>query len=493
MLVGEQAVVAQQVLDGPVGALAEGPGGGVRRRFSRFADTLTGEGASAVAAVVQADADLIGEAFDPREVEFEETVVIGTDRVGLAVVDTGGGQLLDPVAVHDVPVGVDRHVDAVLQGTVLVVRVDERGELEVQADLVTGIGAVLGPGGEPDLEVSADLLVDAAVQRDAAVRLRGHGRVILEIRSAEAVAAAFGAAGDAHLVVLGVTVLEHHVLPVRDRIVRFVEGIRILPGHLTETDVFRAGHHRILDRSLQGRIGVEGHHRGLADRSLIGTDQDDTIGAAGTVDGRGRGILENVDALDVVGGDFRQASHERNAVQHDERVVRCGERTLAADTDGGGLARLGRGGLHIHAGDTAHQGIGHVIGRNLAQVVAAHGHDGTGHILAAGRTVTDDDRGFELLGIIFEDDVDPAAALDGNADGGVAHAGDLENCGGSRLEGIRTIDARDGAVGRIHDHHGRARDRRTALVRDRTADANALRQGEEREHQAGCHECKRFL
>ena len=493
MLVGEQAVVAQQVLDGPVGTLAEGPGGGVRGRFGRFTDTLPRKGTSAGAAVVQSDADLVGETLDPREVELEETVVIGTDRVGLVVVDTGGGEFLDPVAVHDVPAGIDRHVDAVLQGTILVVRIDERRKLEVQAHLVTGVGAVLGDGGEPDLEVSADLLVDAAVQRDAAVRLRGQGRVILEIRGAETVAAALGAARDAHLIVLGVAVLENHVLPVGDRVVRFVEGVHILPGHLAETDVFLAGHHRILDRSLQGCIGIEGHHRCLAGRSLIGTDQDDAIGAAGSVDGRGCGILEDVDALDVVGGDFRQASNERNAVQHDERVVRGGEGTLTTDTDGRGCARLGRGGLHIHTGDTAHQGVRHIVGRNLAQVVAAHGHDGTGHILAAGRTVTDDDRGFELLGIIFEDDVNPAATLDGNADGGVAHAGDLENCGGSRLEGIRTIDARDGAVGRIHDHHGRARDRRTALVRDRTADADALRQGEEREHQAGCHECKRFL
>ena len=225
----------------------------------------------------------------------------------------------------------------------------------------------------------------------------------------------------------------------------------------------------------------------------MGRDHDHTVRATGTVDGRGSRILEHVDALDVVGGDVGQGTGERDAVEDDERVVGGVQGTLTADTDAHGLARTGGGLGELDTGDTALQGVGDVVGRDLAEALAGDGGDGTGHVRAAGGTVTDHDRGFELFGILLEDDVDAAAALDGNADGGVAHAGDLEDGGGPCLEGIRTISARDGAVGGVHDHHGGAGNGLSALVRDRTADADALRQGEEREHQAGCHECKRFL
>ena len=184
---------------------------------------------------------------------------------------------------------------------------------------------------------------------------------------------------------------------------------------------------------------------------------------------------------------------ERHAVEDDERIVGGGQGTLAADADLHRGTRLGVRLGHLDTGHAAFEGARNITGGDRTEILTAHGGDGSGHILAAGRTVTDHDRGFELLGVIFEDDVDPAAGLDGNLHGGVTHAGDLEGRGRTRLEGIRTIDTRDGAVGRIHDHHSRARNGLTALVRDRAADADALRLGEERQHQADSHECKRFL
>ena len=493
-VLAEDTVIGKQVLHGPVERVVEGPGSAVGVGGGSV-HAHAGEGTALGVAVVQTEAGLVGETLDPGEVELHIAGVVGGDGLGLVHPDTLGGQILDALARNNILVIVGGHVDAPLEIAVRIVGNHERGlgKGGVHVHLVTGVGGIAGVGGETDPEPLADPLVHAGVQRDAVVTLGRDDGLVIIIGNAEAVAAALGAAGHVQVVVLRVAIAVEEVLPIGELVVGLVQGIAVLTAHLTHLDVLLARHHRILDGLLEGGVGVEGHLRSLALDTLVGGDEDDTVGAAGTVDGGGGGVLEDVHALDVTRGDVGEGSHERHAVEDDERVVGGGQGTLAADADLHRGTRLGVRLGHLDTGDAAFEGAGDITGGNRAEVITAHGGDGAGHILAAGRTVTDHDRGFQLLGVIFEDDVDLAAGLDGNLHGGVAHAGNLEGRGRAGLEGIRTIDTGDGAVGRIHDHHSRSRDGRTALVRDRAADADALRLGEERQHQADSHECKRFL
>ena len=205
------------------------------------------------------------------------------------------------------------------------------------------------------------------------------------------------------------------------------------------------------------------------------------------------GLIGAIHALDVARGDVRQRTHERHAVKHDERVVGRGQRALATDADLHRGTRLGTGLGHLDTGHAAFEGAGDVAGGNRTEVVTAHGDDGAGHILAAGGTVTDNHCSLELLGILRKDHVDPAASLNGNQLGLVADAGDLEGRVGADLEGIRSVDTRDGAVLRICDHHGCADDGLPACVPDGAADGDVLRKREERHRQASGQNDKRFL
>ena len=266
-----------------------------------------------------------------------------------------------------------------------------------------------------------------------------------------------------------------------------------LVGELTHRGELGAVHHRVLDGVLETDVVVEGHLRGLAGNTLIGGDQDHAVGTAGTVDGRGGSILEDVHALDVAGGNIGEGAHERHAVQHDQRIVGSGQGTVATDADLKAGARTGAGLGHLHAGHSAVQGAGEVTGSHLAEVVTAHRSDGTGHVRLTGGAVTDHDDGVQSLGVVREDDVDLRASLHGHALGRITHARDLERRRRAHLEGISSVDTGNGAGRRIRNHHGCADDGLSALVRDRTADSDVLCEGKERGRQAEGRERERFL
>ena len=85
-----------------------------------------------------------------------------------------------------------------------------------------------------------------------------------------------------------------------------------------------------------------GNCAGSAAGALLGGDNDNTVGSAGTVDGGGRCILEDGEALDVLRVDGGQrVTHAGNAVIGNgqavddiQRVVGCVQGCSATDTDG---------------------------------------------------------------------------------------------------------------------------------------------------------------
>ena len=493
VLLREGAVVGQQALDGPVLRVVLARGSAVGVGDVEAVDALAGEAAALVGAEVGADGLLEGEALDPGSLQLDVGRVVGAEAG--VVTDPAVGVLLDVAAGRD-PHVVERHARADEPGAVGSLRIQDRGELEdaVEAQLVAVGGVVVGVGGEADLEPVGDVLVEAAAQGDTVVVLRRDHGLVLIIGHAEAVAALHGAAHHAEFVVA------HHAGAVEEVLPVGVEGFVLeahlvgeLAGGLAQRDVVRGVHHRVFDGVLEADVVVEAHLRSLAGHALVRRDEDDAVGAAGAVDGGGGGILEDVHALDVARGDVGEGPHERHAVQHDERVVGGGQGAVAADADFHARARTGRGLGHLHAGHAAVQRAGEVAGGDFAEALAAHRGDGAGHIRLAGRTVADDHDGIQGLGVIGHDDIDPRAPLHGYALGRISHARDFEGRGRADLEGIGPVDTGDGADRGVQDHHGSSDDGLATRVRDRAADGDVLREGEERGRQGQGCDCERFL
>ena len=80
-------------------------------------------------------------------------------------------------------------------------------------------------------------------------------------------------------------------------------------------------------------------HRNLGRSAFggAGLDQNHAVGAAGTVDGRGGSVFQNLDRLNVRGVDLRQVAGiaDGKSVHHDQRSVRTVERTVAANAHHG--------------------------------------------------------------------------------------------------------------------------------------------------------------
>ena len=210
-------------------------------------------------------------------------------------------------------------------------------------------------------------------------------------------------------------------------------------------------------------IAVVGH-AGLALKRTLGRHDDDACGTAATVDGRGGGVLQDVDALDLVGRYVGEVIH-RETIHEDERVVRTGDGLGTADADGRGCSRGLAAHGHHDAGHFALQSFGHVGHRNL-QVFRANGRHGTGQVADLDGTVTDDHGLFEHLRVIREGDGHVGSGSD--LLGRVADAGDLEGCAGSHADLEITVDIRHHAVGGTGDDNRCSDDRLSIGIQDLT-------------------------
>ena len=171
--------------------------------------------------------------------------------------------------------------------------------------------------------------------------------------------------------------------------VEVVSGRRVV--HLGELD--GVDHVGNLGRLYHAGLELDVDLR-LADGSLAGRDQYDAVGAAHTVDGGRRGVLEDRELLDVL--DVHQVEVALDAVDEYQRRFVGAEGADTADPEGRRGARFART-LH---GDDARELSGQVV-RDLARghldVVDRNGGyrtDDAGLLLGA---VTDDDDLFEVV------------------------------------------------------------------------------------------------
>ena len=279
-----------------------------------------------------------------------------------------------------------------------------------------------------------------------------------------------GAAGPAlHDVAPGIrvaTAVEDLVVVVLGRSAgaRIVLGIQVVVSRTTPVDVLAGGHPGalVLDDLVGEGAGVADMHLALG--TLLGGHEDDTVGAAGTVDGGRGGVLQDLDGLDILRVEvLDRAAHHRNAVHDIQRRRGGGEGALTADIHGTDFTRA-LVGADIHTGGAALQGFEDVVGRTLGQLLGADGNHGARHIALLHRTVTDGHGLFEEQAVILQGDGHVGGRV--HPFGNVADAGDLEGRAGSDAEFEVTVDVRDHTRGGAGDVNGSSDDRFALGIQD---------------------------
>ena len=323
----------------------------------------------------------------------------------LAPGDVGVGRDLEPgrdlvahlhaAVVH--PVGVGVHLT--VEQTVVVVQTG--GHVVVELVVRAGHGDVVRLG---EREV---LVQDVVVVR---------ARVVVEPASGRA----DGAVGHQGLVVAGRGPLAVFLQPGGGELHRLVDRGRVaalvvVPGVI---EVLRPDITVGDDVRHRGR-GLEGEVRLVIDRRrpllrVLGRDEHDAVRGAGTVDGRGRGVLEDGHALDVVR--VQEARVAFDTVDQDQRAAALADGGLTADVEGRGGIRTAVGELEVQVRDAALQHLRQVRVRTSVEGVRTHLVHGAGEVRLLLRSVTDHHRFIQHLGVGIEDDVDPHAALDRDGD-----------------------------------------------------------------------------
>ena len=232
---------------------------------------------------------------------------------------------------------------------------------------------------------------------------------------------------------------------------------RILLSHRTATEFILE-----LDVVVQdfSRSRVAELHEGLTFLSLLGGDDDSTVGTAGTVQGGRGGALQDVDALHVIHIDGRSAGD--GSVDHIDRLatflVVVGGRTTEDDLT---LAEGGTGrSPELRAGNLTGEGVteGGAVDDGQLLVVDDLGGIADGFLLA-GQALGRDDDLVEVLRIRLESDVDDGHAVHLDGLRLVAHVADDKDAISRSIDGESTlhISQRVGSGTSLHDD-GSARD-----------------------------------
>ena len=360
------------------------------------------------------------------------------------------------------------------------------------------------------------IAADSALERPARVVHHGQGGVIV---------AAVGTTGHGDRVVVLDAVREQQVEPVgvaelgipqvgRLRFQGVGQGELLRHGivlaqelvHLTiNTAVLGVGDVRVVQPALLFQFLVHGHlvlgihdvegaverlhaervltgigHRAVPGTAFLGGDDDNARHGARTVDG-GRGtVLQDFEALDIVGVQTGDRGGDQgvgitgaqvlgidfNDVFHDHAVH--DPQRLGGAVDGGGTADADlRGGtertgdvLHGDTGYAAFQGTGDIGDTVQFRLFGIHLDGGSGEDAAVHRGHTGDDRLFQHLGVRLQGDADIVPG--GNGRIAVTHEGDHEILRALRylVEDKVTVQVCEGAdLGLSFHRHERADDR----------------------------------
>ncbi len=275
------------------------------------------------------------------------------------------------------------------------------------------------------------------------------------------------AAGEAQVGIHGRSHTVDFLLPVGVGIAQGSLGGRIETVEVADegTDAGGVKHFVVLGDGVDGSGHVQSYVHGNAGGlgTLLGGNHDNTVGSTGTVDGGGRCILEDGEALDVfrINGGQRIAHTgntvigDRQAVDDVQRVVGSVDGGAATDTDGcSGAGHTGTGG-----NDDTRALAAEEVGRRgddaLVDFIGLDRRDGTGEVALFHGTVTDDHHLVEEIGIFFEEN-GSGHILGRESLGCIADAGDFHHSiGTGNSEEEVAIQTGGNAVGRsLLDHRG---------------------------------------
>ena len=352
--------------------------------------------------------------------------------------DVVGGQFQVLVeVVGDAEVGVDALVGVFLVQSLIVVVVDvevDRGAVVGAAD---GCRRAVQDGG------SQAEVAPVGIGPFAVLYLKQRGI----IDAADGLADVDGVESGVYLLLVGDLSHEHRVVPDVERI-----------GELADDRL-------VLDRNV-----------GLPLCGRLGRDEDHAVGAPRSVDCRCRGVLENLDRLDVRDVDLREVARiaHREAVDYDERCVGAFERAVAADADNRSRTRILRSVQHLKTCGTA---LKQSVDRSGGEVVERPHFDGrhrTGEVAFLYGAVADHDHLVHEFRIVFERDRVEGRRGDLLFRRFVAEHRDLQGrtlCG---AEFERSVGFGGGAVGRPFDDDAGPRDGLTGRIGDFTPDVLGL-------------------
>ena len=250
-------------------------------------------------------------------------------------------------------------------------------------------------------------------------------------------------------------------------------------------EIHGTGHGRKLGRCVPSDIaGIADD--GLPVGSALGRDQDDTVGGPGSVDGGGGGVLEDGNALDIIGVDILEA--HLDAIHEDIGIA--GIAQVAASTEGDGRRGARGAGRRVgdgQAGNHALKGLGGIHDGTLGEVISLDLGDGAGQVDFLLDAVTDDDRFFQHLRIVLQDHVQ-GSAVPGDLLGDIADAGEDEDVAGpDTVQDIGAVDVGDRAGLCALDEHRAADDGFTGWIGNRSPDGLwALCQHDDGSHECGC-------
>ena len=232
-------------------------------------------------------------------------------------------------------------------------------------------------------------------------------------------------------------------------------------GFTGQLDIFFSGHH-----VGQVRVGTDTHiaaviYAGLACLATAGGHEDDTVRGAGTVNGGGGGILQDVDALDVIRVDVLEGC-ALDSIDHHERSGAATDGVQTTDQDVVSAARLIVGTLDLDARKGSLEGAGSIGVAATDQVGGGNRSNRTGQVTLLDGTVTDHHRLIQHLRILGErhDHSLPQGGLRIN----IPETGDDD--GGTRacIDGESAVRVRDGAVRRTLHNYRSSDDRLSAGI-----------------------------
>ena len=180
---------------------------------------------------------------------------------------------------------------------------------------------------------------------------------------------------------------------------------------------------------------VEGGTGGTVSTSLLGSDDDDTIGSTRTVNSCGRSILQYCKGSNVIRIDStdRCIAH-RYSINNNQRIIIRRQRGSHTDTDGTTATRCTIARYYIHTGNFTYQSIFSSQLLTFVQFIRFHGQQRSGHIAFLHLSIADDYYFVQQFAVFLHGNYNERFICHGDFLSFIPDAGDGKHISGSRLQ-----------------------------------------------------------